>query len=77
VPWNLEAVGTSVWKGASLHRVLAKAGLKSSAIELLFTGLDKGIQGKEIQHYQRSVSIADASADEVFLFLNPLPSSND
>jgi len=57
--------------------VLAKAGLKSSAIELLFTGLDKGIQGKEIQHYQRSVSIADASADEVFLFLNPRSCNND
>jgi len=67
VPWNLEAIGTSVWKGVPLHRILAKAGLKSTAVELLFTGLDKGVQGKEVQYFQRSLTIAEATADEVIL----------
>jgi len=75
VPWNLEAVGTSIWKGVSLHRILAKAGLKPSAGELVFTGLDKGIQGKEVQYFQRSLTLDEATPDEVSGFLAFLQSN--
>jgi len=67
VPWKEEAIGTSMWKGVPLHRILERAGLKSSAKELLFTGRDKGIQGKEIQYFQRSLTIAEATDDGVML----------
>jgi DMSO/TMAO reductase YedYZ molybdopterin-dependent catalytic subunit len=33
----------------------------------VFTGRDKGIEGGEIQHYQRSLSVADAMFDNVLL----------
>jgi len=67
VPWGVEAIGTSVWTGVPLHLILEKAGLKPSATELLFTGLDKGIQGKEVQYFQRSLTISEATTDEVIL----------
>jgi len=65
VPWNLEAVSTSIWKGVSLHRILARAGMNPSAGELVFTGLDKGIQGKQVQYFQRSLTLDEATPDEV------------
>jgi len=67
VPWGNEAIGTSVWRGVPLNLILAKAGLKSSALEVLFTGLDKGVQGKEIQHFQRSITLEEVTADEALL----------
>jgi len=48
-----------------LKGLLEEAGLQSSAVELLFTGLDKGLQGEELQYYQRSLTIEEASHDEV------------
>jgi DMSO/TMAO reductase YedYZ molybdopterin-dependent catalytic subunit len=67
VPWNMEAIGTAVWTGVPLKDLLADAGLKNDAVELLFTGMDKGIQGGELQYYQRSLSIEDATKGEVLL----------
>jgi len=67
VPWSECAVGTSVWTGTPLKGLLEEAGLQSSAVELLFTGLDKGLQGEELQYYQRSLTIEEASHDEVIL----------
>jgi DMSO/TMAO reductase YedYZ molybdopterin-dependent catalytic subunit len=58
-------VGTAVWTGTPLRDLLEEAGLQSQAIELLFTGLDKGLQGGEMQHYQRSLSLDDATREEV------------
>jgi len=54
-----------VWTGTPLKGLLEEAGLQSSAVELLFTGLDKGLQGEELQYYQRSLTIEEASHDEV------------
>jgi DMSO/TMAO reductase YedYZ molybdopterin-dependent catalytic subunit len=61
----MEAIGTAVWTGVPLKDLLADAGLNNDAVELLFTGMDKGIQGGELQYYQRSLSIEDATRDEV------------
>ena len=66
-PWLLEAIGTAEWTGTPLRGILQDAGVDPSAIELVFTGRDEGVQGGEAQLYQRSLSIEDAMRDEVML----------
>ena len=66
-PWLLEAIGTAEWTGTPLRGVLEEAGISSEAVEILFTGLDQGVQGDEVQYYQRSLSIDEASREEVLL----------
>ncbi len=66
-PWLLEAIGTAEWTGTPLSGVLEEAGLRSDAIEIVFTGLDRGVQGGEVQYYQRSLSISDATQEDVLL----------
>ena len=66
-PWVREAVGTAEWTGTPLAPILAEAGLAESARNLVFTGLDRGIQG-EIEHdYARSLSLNEALGDDVLL----------
>ena len=74
-PWMLEAVSTAEWTGASLRELLAEAGLSIEAVEILFTGLDRGIQGDELQYYQRSLSLSEANREEILLAyeMNGLP----
>ncbi len=43
VQWGYGAMGNAVWKGARLKGVLAKAGLKKEAIEIVFDGADSGL----------------------------------
>ena len=66
-PWGLEAIGTAEWTGTPLGPMLEDAGVDPSAVEILFTGQDRGVQGDEIQDYQRSLTLEDASRDEVML----------
>ncbi len=66
-PWLLEAIGTAEWTGTPLRGVLADAGVTDAAVEVLFTGLDRGVQGEEVQYYQRSLSVAEATRPEVLL----------
>jgi DMSO/TMAO reductase YedYZ molybdopterin-dependent catalytic subunit len=57
VPWNHDAIGTSEWTGTPLRGVLEEAGLEDDAVEILFTGQDKGIQGGQVQYFQRSLTV--------------------
>ncbi len=70
-PWLLEAVGTAEWTGVPLCALLDEAGLRDGATEVLFRGLDRGFEGGledgEEQHYERSLPIVDALAEEVLL----------
>lgn len=66
-PWLVEAVGTGEWTGTPLGGVLEDAGLNDGAIEVLFTGLDRGVESGVEQEYERSVSLADAQRGEVLL----------
>ena len=66
-PWLLEAVGTGEWRGVSLRRILEQAGPLSDARELVFTGLDHGVEGGLEQDYARSLALSDATRDEVML----------
>jgi DMSO/TMAO reductase YedYZ molybdopterin-dependent catalytic subunit len=66
-PWVLEAVGTAEWTGIPLRGLLEEAGLTDGAVELVFEGLDSGIDGGVEQHYARSLTIEQAMADDVLL----------
>lgn len=66
-PWLFEAVGTADWTGTPLRPLLQAAGPLKDAVDVVFTGLDRGVQGGIEQQYERSLSLADASSDEVFL----------
>jgi len=66
-PWLLEAIGTAEWTGTSLGPLLDEAGVRDEAIELVFTGVDRGYQGGTEQAYQRSLTLAEARRPEVLL----------
>jgi DMSO/TMAO reductase YedYZ molybdopterin-dependent catalytic subunit len=66
-PWMHEAIGTAQWTGTPLRGVLEDVGLSREAREVLFTGLDQGVQGQEVQYYQRSLAVDEAMAEDVLL----------
>jgi DMSO/TMAO reductase YedYZ molybdopterin-dependent catalytic subunit len=66
-PWVLEAVGTAEWTGTPLAPLLREAGLAAAAAEVVFTGLDRGVQGGVEHLYERSLVLDDALRDEVLL----------
>lgn len=66
-PWLTEAVGTAEWTGTRLAPILREAGIRSGTVEVVFTGLDQGIDGGEKQHYQRSLALDEALRDDVLL----------
>ena len=66
-PWLEGAIGTAEWTGTPLAPILAEAGLEDGAVELVFTGADRGVQGGIEQDYERSLTVADASRADVLL----------
>jgi sulfane dehydrogenase subunit SoxC len=76
-PWLLEAVGTASWRGTPLGGLLEEAGVRDGAVEVLFTGLDRGLEGGEVQDYARSIPLDEALRDDVLLAYevngSPLP----
>jgi DMSO/TMAO reductase YedYZ molybdopterin-dependent catalytic subunit len=65
-PWLLEAVGTARWRGTPLRPLLEEAGI-GDAVEVLLTGLDRGVEGGEEQAFQRALRLEEALRDEVLL----------
>ncbi|NGO07611.1 sulfite oxidase [Streptomyces sp. HC44] len=63
-PWLVEAVGTADWTGVPLRTLLAEAGVEPDAVEAVFTGADHGVERGVEQDYQRSLTLADATADD-------------
>jgi len=66
-PWLSEAVGTGSWTGTPLAPLLAEAGLDADAVEVVFTGLDAGVEGGVAQRYARSLPLAEARREDVLL----------
>ncbi|MCA4134414.1 sulfite oxidase [Arthrobacter sp. M4] len=64
-PWDQGAVGTAEWTGTPLAPILREVGLAPEAVELVFTGADRGLQGGSEHAYARSLTIADAMSDDV------------
>jgi DMSO/TMAO reductase YedYZ molybdopterin-dependent catalytic subunit len=66
-PWLLEAVGNATWRGVPLRPLLEEAGLLDDAVEVVFTGLDRGIEKETEQDYERALSLTDALGEDVLL----------
>jgi DMSO/TMAO reductase YedYZ molybdopterin-dependent catalytic subunit len=66
-PWLGEAVGTAAWTGTPLAPLLREAGLRDGALEVVFTGLDRGVEGGVPQVYERSLALDEAMGDGVLL----------
>ncbi|TDW95279.1 MULTISPECIES: sulfite oxidase [Kribbella] len=59
-PWLSEAVGTAEWTGVLLSDLLRLAGLRSDAVDVVFTGADHGVERGVEQDYQRGLSVEEA-----------------
>jgi DMSO/TMAO reductase YedYZ molybdopterin-dependent catalytic subunit len=66
-PWLLEAVGTARWRGAPLRPLLEEAGLADDALDIVFTGLDRGIEKGVEQSYERALPVSVALGEDVLL----------
>ena len=59
-PWLTEAVGTARWRGVPLAALLEEARPRSSAVDVVFAGLDRGVEGGVEQRYERSLPLSEA-----------------
>jgi DMSO/TMAO reductase YedYZ molybdopterin-dependent catalytic subunit len=62
-PWLTEAVGTAAWDGVPLRSILEEAGIRAGAVDVVFTGLDRGREKGVDQDYARALGVDDALAD--------------
>jgi DMSO/TMAO reductase YedYZ molybdopterin-dependent catalytic subunit len=60
MPWLEDGVGTARWKGASLRALLDETGVLDEAVELVFSGHDRGFEGDVEGQYGRSLTIREA-----------------
>ncbi|MEA2456086.1 MAG: hypothetical protein QOI45_2348 [Thermoleophilaceae bacterium] len=74
-PWLTEAVGTAEWGGTPLAPLLEEAGVAPGALEALFTGLDRGVEGGAPQSYERALALSDTGDALLAYEMNgePLP----
>ena len=63
-PWLVEAVGTATWTGVRVRDVVAP---REGAVEVLFSGLDAGVEGGVEQRYERALPLDVALGDDVLL----------
>ena len=66
-PWLTEAVGTAAWTGTPLAPLLRDAGVDENAVEVLFTALDRGVEGGVPQAYERSLPLSEALEADAIL----------
>jgi DMSO/TMAO reductase YedYZ molybdopterin-dependent catalytic subunit len=74
VQWSHGAVGQAKWTGVPLGAVLERAKLKRGAVDVVLAGADKGTIADPATpgaiHFDRSVPLAKAKADETLLAWN-------
>jgi DMSO/TMAO reductase YedYZ molybdopterin-dependent catalytic subunit len=66
-PWLMEAVGTGEWTGTPVRPLLEEAGVEDGAVDVVFAGLDRGVEGGVEQTYERAIPLEEAVRDEVFM----------
>lgn len=66
-PWLVEAVGTAAWGGVALRTVLEEAGMRDGAVDVVFTGLDRGRERGIDQDYARALPADAAAGGEALL----------
>ena len=72
VQWETGAVGNAEWTGVPLARVLEKAGVKDSTVEVVLVGADRGEIAADPKpagpiHFARSLPLKKALQSEVLL----------
>jgi sulfane dehydrogenase subunit SoxC len=74
-PWLTEAVGTARWGGTPLAPLLDEVRPSGSAVEILFSALDRGVEGDVPQTYERALPISEAEHALLAYEMNgaPLP----
>jgi sulfane dehydrogenase subunit SoxC len=72
-PWLTGAVGTAEWAGLALGPLLDEAGVQPGALEALFTGLDRGVEGGVAQAYERALPVAEAFGGLLAYEMNGAP----
>ncbi len=76
-PWLNGAVGTAAWTGVRLADLLDAAGVAPSAVDVVFTGLDHGVERGVEQDYRRGLPLAEATVPDVLVAYemngDPLP----
>ncbi|MFJ7068662.1 sulfite oxidase [Streptomyces sp. NPDC101115] len=60
-PWLVEAVGTADWTGVPLDVLLAEAGTREGAVDVVFTGADHGVERGTEQDYRRALPLTLAA----------------
>ncbi|MGH3371957.1 MAG: sulfite oxidase [Nocardioidaceae bacterium] len=66
-PWLTGAVGTADWTGARLVDLLEQAGVASTAVDVVFTGADHGVERGVEDDYRRALAVADAMSPDVLV----------
>ena len=69
VPWGAGAIGHAEWTGVPLRVILQEAGLKPSALEVMFEGHDRGTEPDhpEPMAFARSLPLAKALDPDTLL----------
>ena len=79
VQWGVGAMGNAVWRGVRVRDVLARAGVKPDALEVVFDGADRGALDS-IPDFVKSLPIATALDPDTLIALEmngePLPAMN-
>lgn len=79
VEWGVGAMGNAVWRGVRLKDVLAKAGVKSGALEVVLDGADHGPMEKT-PDFVKSIPLEVAMRDDTLIAFDmngkPLPHWN-
>jgi DMSO/TMAO reductase YedYZ molybdopterin-dependent catalytic subunit len=79
VEWGVGAMGNAVWRGVRLKDVLAKAGIKPGALEVVFDGADHAPLEKT-PDFVKSLPVEVATGDDVLIAFEmngqPLPHWN-
>jgi sulfane dehydrogenase subunit SoxC len=66
-PWGEEAIGCAEWTGTLLTPILEEAGLLDDAVEILFSGADRGID-QDVEHaFERSLPVKEALGKDALL----------
>lgn len=67
MPWQYEAVGTSVWSGTPLLPLIEKARPANNVVEISFTGSDFGFDKGEGHYFARSLTLEQLKQLDVLL----------
>lgn len=66
-PWDDGAVGTATFTGTPLAGILAACGVEAGALEVVFRGADRGVEGGREVAYERSLTVEDAHHPDVLV----------